>query len=174
MNKGKILIAYFSRAGNNYISGNIVNLPVGNTEVAAKMIQSKTGGEMFRIDPVKKYSDDYKSCGKEAYDELRANARPELSSYLEDISEYDMLILGYPNWCETMPMPVFTFLERYDFSDKIILPFCTNEGSGMGRSEDDIKKLCPQSTVLKGLSIRGGSVRDADAIIDKWLKQSGF
>ena len=144
MNKGKILIAYFSRAGNNYISGNIVNLPVGNTEVAAKMIQSKTGGEMFRIDPVKKYSDDYKSCGKEAYDELRANARPELSSYLEDISEYDMLILGYPNWCETMPMPVFTFLERYDFSDKIILPFCTNEGSGMGRSEDDIKKLCPQ------------------------------
>ncbi len=174
MNKGKILIAYFSRAGNNYISGNIVNLPVGNTEVAAKMIQSKTGGEMFRIDPVKKYSDDYKSCGKEAYDELRANARPELSSYLEDISEYDMLILGYPNWCETMPMPVFTFLERYDFSDKIILPFCTNEGSGMGRSEDDIKKLCPQSKVLKGLSIRGGSVRDADAIIDKWLKQSGF
>ena len=174
MNKGKILIAYFSRAGNNYISGNIVNLPVGNTEVAAKMIQSKTGGEMFRIDPVKKYSDDYKSCGKEAYDELRANARPELSSYLEDISEYDMLILGYPNWCETMPMPVFTFLERYDFSDKIILPFCTNEGSGMGRSEDDIKKLCPQSKGLKGLSIRGGSVRDADAIIDKWLKQSVF
>lgn len=173
MNKfkeSKTLIAYYSREGNNYVNGRIVNLPVGNTEVAAKMIQKITGGELFRINTIKKYPEDYTETTKVAQQELRDNARPELSEYLDSIDDYEVIILGYPNWWGTMPMPVFTFLEKYDFTDKIILPLCTHEGSGMGRSESDIKKLCPNSKVLKGLAIRGGNVNDSEKDIADWLK----
>jgi flavodoxin len=173
MNKfkeGKTLITYYSREGNNYVNGRIVNLPVGNTEVAAEMIRKITGGELFRINTIKKYPEDYTETTKVAQQELRDNARPELSEYLDSIDDYEVIILGYPNWWGTMPMPVFTFLEKYDFTDKIILPLCTHEGSGMGRSESDIKKLCPNSKVLKGLAIRGGNVNDSEKDIADWLK----
>ncbi|PNR98002.1 flavodoxin [Petrotoga olearia] len=173
MNKfkeGKTLITYYSREGNNYVNGCIVNLPVGNTEVAAKMIQKITGGELFCINTIKKYPEDYTETTKVAQQELRDNARPELSAYLENIDDYEVIILGYPNWWGTMPMPVFTFLEKYDFAGKAILPFCTHEGSGMGRSESDIKKLCPNSKVLKGLAIRGGNVNNSEKDIAHWLK----
>lgn len=166
---GKTLIAYFSRAGQNHVNGSIVELEKGNTEIAAEMIQKLTGGELFKIDPVEKYSDDYQECVKEAVRDLKGNARPELEMYLEDLNDVDTVILGYPSYCSTMPMPVFTFLERYDFTGKCIRPFCTNEGSGMGRSEVDIKKLCPNATIMEGLSIHGASVRDAEADIKKWL-----
>lgn len=166
----KSLIAYYSREGNNYVNGRIVNLPVGNTEVAAKMIQNITGSELFRINTIKKYPADYTETTKVAQQELRDNARPELSEYLENIDDYEVIILGYPNWWGTMPMPVFTFLEKYDFTGKTILPFCTHEGSGMGRSESDIKKLCPNSKVLKGLAIRGGNVNNSEKDIVNWLE----
>jgi len=169
----KILIAYFSRAGNNYVGGSIVNLPVGNTETAANMIGQLTGGRLFKIDPIKKYSNDYTACTEEAQKELRANARPELSEYLDDMQEFDTVILGYPNYWGTMPMPVCTFLEKYDFSGKKILPLCTHEGSGMGRSESDVKKLCPGADVKKGLAVRGGSVKNAGSDIERWLKSQG-
>jgi flavodoxin len=167
----RVLIAYFSREGNNYVGGNIVNLPVGNTEIAAKMVEKLTGGELFKIDPVKKYSKDYTACTDEARDELRANARPELSSYPESLDAYDTIILCYPNWWSSMPMPVWTFLEKYDFSGKTILPLCTHEGSGMGHSEEEIKKLCPGATVEKGLAIRGGGVKNSDHDIAAWLNK---
>lgn len=134
----KILIAYFSRKGKNYVGGNIVDLPIGNTEVAAKIIEKLTGGDLFMINPLKKYSPDYNTCTDEAKDELHRNERPELSSCPESLDDYGTIILGYPNWWGTMPMPVWTFLEKYDFSGKTILPVCTHEGSGMGRSEADI------------------------------------
>jgi flavodoxin len=164
-----ILIAYFSRSGNNYVNGSIINLPVGNTEIAAKKIKEMTGGVIFKINPVKKYSEDYRICTEEAQHELQANVRPELAEKLDSIDGYDTVILGYPNWWGTMPMPVWTFLEQYDFSGKTILPLCTNEGSGMGHSEADIKKLCPGATVKKGLAIRGGSVKNAGKEIAAWL-----
>jgi len=167
----KILIAYFSRAGKNYVGGNIVDLAVGNTEVAAKMIGKLTDGELFKIDPVRRYSPDYNTCTDEAKDELRRNARPELTAYPDNIDDYDTIILGYPNWWGTMPMPVWTFLEKFDFSGKTILPLCTHEGSGMGQSENDIKKLCPGAKVEKGLAIRGGSVKNAEKDIAAWLKK---
>jgi flavodoxin len=170
----KILIAYYSRKGNNYVGGSVENLPVGNTEVAAKMIQKLTGGESFRIDTVKAYPSDYSKATEVAQQELRQNARPELTEHVGDMSAYDVLILGYPNWWGTMPMAVFTFLEEYDFAGKTILPFCTNEGSGMGHSEGDIKKLCPKAKVLKGLAIRGGSVQGAGDELAAWLKASGL
>lgn len=140
MNNKNILIAYFSRKGNNYFGGNIVNLPIGNTEFAAEIIEKLTGGDLFKINPVKKYSEDYQKCTEEAKADLQANARPELAEYLDSIKNYDFILLGYPNWWGTLPMPVFTFLERYDFSGKTILPFCTHEGSGMGHSEHDYPK----------------------------------
>jgi flavodoxin len=170
----KCLIAYYSRRGNNYVSGSVVNLPVGNTEVAATVIQKLTGGETFRIDTVKAYPADYTKTTELAQQELRQNARPELSGHVEDMSAYDLVFLGYPNWWGTMPMAVCTFLEEYDFSGKTIVPFCTNEGSGMGHSESDIRKLCPAAKVLSGLSIKGGSVRRAEGEISAWLKSLGF
>jgi len=170
----KCLIAYYSRKGNNYVSGSIANLPVGNTEVAAAMIQKLTGGESFRIDTVKAYPFDYTKTTEVAQQELRQNARPELTDRVGDFLAYDVVFLGYPNWWGTMPMAVFTFLEVYDFSGKTIVPFCTNEGSGMGHSESDIKELCPKAKVLKGLAIRGGSVQGAGDDIAAWLKASGM
>jgi flavodoxin len=165
----KILIVYFSRPGNNYVNGNIVNLPVGNSEAAARMISELTGGDLFKLAPVKSYSEDYNTCTEEAQGELRANARPELVSYPDNIDSYNFIVLGYPNWWGTMPMPVWTFLERFDFSSKTIFPFCTHEGSGMGHSEADIRKLCPGATVKKGLAIRGGSIINAGKDIASWL-----
>jgi flavodoxin len=165
----KILIAYYSRKGQNYVGGRIVNLPIGNTEVAAKMAQELTGGDLFEIRPVKTYPDDYTEATEVAQHELRKNARPVLVAQVDNMDQYDIIILGYPNWWGTMPMAVFTFLEFYNFSGKTIIPFCTNEGSGMGSSERDIKKLCPNAKVEKGLAIRGGSVNNAANAIKSWL-----
>jgi flavodoxin len=173
MSERKRLIAYFSRAGNNYVGGEIMNLPVGNTEVAAKMIQKLTGGDIFRIETIKKYPEGYNETTDVAKQELRQNARPELTGHVENMADYSVMYLGYPNWWGTMPMAVCTFLEEYDFSGKTIIPFCTHEGSGMGRSESNIKKLCSDSKVLKGLAIIGGSVQGAENDIAAWLRKLG-
>ena len=119
----KCLIAYFSRAGNNYVSGSIVNLPIGNTEVVAKMVQEIIEGDIFLIDTIKSYPEDYTETTDVAKKELHDNSRPELSSLVENMNSYNVIFLGYPNWWGTMPMPVFTFLEEYDFSGKTIVPF---------------------------------------------------
>jgi flavodoxin len=169
----KCLIAYFSRKGNNYVNGAVENLPVGNTEVAANMIRKLTGGETFRIQTVAEYPADYNETTDVAKRELRENARPKLSGRLDSMDEYSLIFLGYPNWWGTMPMAVFTFLEQHDFTGKTIVPFCTHEGSGLGRSESDIKKVCPRATVLAGLSIKGGSVQRAEKDISAWLGRSG-
>ncbi|WP_321422107.1 flavodoxin [uncultured Methanobacterium sp.] len=170
----KYLIAYFSRAGDNYVGGNILNLSVGNTEVAAKMIQEMTEGDIFCIDPVNSYPEGYTETTEVAQKELHENARPELSSHIENMDSYGLIFLGYPNWWGTMPMAVFTFLEEYDFSGKTIAPFCTHEGSGLGRSERDIAKLCPQSMILEGLAVRGGDVKNAQNKVTEWLHKSGM
>jgi flavodoxin len=174
VNNAKYLIAYFSRPGNNYVNGNIVNLPVGNTEVVAKMIQEITGGDLFHIEAVHAYPEDYTETTDVAKEELRTSARPKLTGHLETIASYDRIFLGYPNWWGTMPMPVFTFLEEYDYSGKTIVPFCTHEGSGLGRSISDIRKACPKSTVLDGLAIRGGDVNNAKNEVAAWLRDSGM
>jgi flavodoxin len=173
INTMKKLIAYYSRDGNNIVGGNIVNLPVGNTEVAAKMIQQLTGSDIFRIDTVKKYPADYHETTDVAKQELRQNARPELSGHVDNLADYSVMYLGFPNWWGTMPMAVFSFLEAYEFASKSIIPFCTHEGSGMGHSESDIKKLCPDARVLRGIPIRGGSVQNAESAIVDWLRKLG-
>ena len=160
-NKSKCLIAYFSRKGNNTVNGSIVNLVIGNTEVAAETIRQLTGSDMFRIEALHAYPEDYTQTTEVARQELSSNARPQLTGHIENMDSYEVVLLGYPNWWGTMPMPVFTFLDEHDFSGKIIAPFCTHEGSGLGRSEKDIAKLCSNATVLPGLAIRGGNVKNA-------------
>lgn len=173
MSETKGLIAYYSRAGKNYVNGEIVILPVGNTEVAANMIQKLTGSDIFRIDTAEAYPEGYQETTEVAKEELRGNARPEILGHVDNMADYEVIYIGYPNWWGTMPMAVFTFLEAHDFSGKTILPFCTHEGSGMGRSERDIEKLCPAGSVLKGLAIRGGSVQRAEDEIANWLRTLG-
>ena len=157
----KCLIAYFSRPGNNYVNNRIRNLPVGNTEIVAKRISEMTEGDIFRINTVNSYPEDYTETTEVAQKELHENQRPELSNHVENMDSYNVIFLGYPNWWGTMPMAIFTFLDEYDFAGKTIVPFCTHEGSGLGRSEQDIAKLCPQSTILDGLAVRGGIVKNA-------------
>ena len=170
----KTLIAYFSHTGENYFGGTIKNISKGNTEVVAEFAQKATGGDLFEIKTVKTYPINYKECCDEAQKEGRENARPELKDSLPNIADYDTIILGYPCWWGTMPQAVFTFLESADFSGKKILPFCTHEGSGMGRSESDIKKLCPTADVVRGLAINGSSCNSAEASMKKWLSTNGL
>lgn len=170
----KCLIAYFSRTGNNYVNGTIVNLPVGNTEVVAKMIQKITKGDLFHIETANAYPVDYTKTTEVAKEQLRTNARPKLTRHLENFASYDPIFLGYPDWWGTMPMPVFSFLEEYDFSGKTIVPFCTHEGSSLGRSVADIKKTCPKATVLAGFAIKGGAVNNARGAVSGWLREMGM
>ena len=171
MVNSKSLIAFYSRKGNNYMGGKIVNLPIGNTEVIAKKIQAMTGSDLFEIETVKTYPTDYTETTAVAMDEKKKNARPELTETVDNMDLYDVIYLGYPNWWGTFPMAVFTFLESYDFSGKTIIPFCTHEGSGLGNSERDIKNLCPNANVKPGLAIRGGSVKNSDNEITDWIKK---
>lgn len=168
-----ILIAYFSRNGNNYVGGEIVDLKIGNTEMVANLIKKLVGGHLYKIETESKYPKDYTETTEVAKKELRQNARPALSNKPETIDDFDVVLLGYPNWWGTMPMAVYTFLESYDFTGKTILPFCTHEGSGLGRSETDIARLCSGAKILSGLSIVGGSVGQAENDIERWLHKHG-
>jgi flavodoxin len=174
MTNSKSLIAYFSRKGNNYVGGSIVNLPIGNTEVIAKKIRELTGSDTFEIKTIKSYPEDYTETTNVAKEELSNNSRPELTEIVDDMDSYDVIYIGYPNWYGTMPMAVFTFLESYDFSGKTIIPYCTHEGSGLGQSVRDIKKLCPNSRVLDGLAIKGGSVNRNQNDVSAWLHKLGI
>ena len=167
----KELIAYYSRADENYVSGTLKMLEVGNTELAAKIIKEITGADIFKIEQAEPYSKSYNACIEQAKKDQHNNARPILTDYPTSIDEYDVIYLGYPNYWSTMPMAVFSFLEHFDFSGKIIRPFCTHEGSGMGRSVSDIKSLLPNTRVEGGLSIYGSRVEKSKNEIERWLKQ---
>ncbi len=164
----KELIAYYSRAGENYVSGQIKTLEKGNTEIAAGIIGRLTGADMFRIEQKHPYSKDYNECIAQAQEDRRNNARPELTAFPGSIDKYDVIYLGYPNYWGTMPMAVFTFLEHFDFGGKTIRPFCTHEGSGPGSSIRDIQKLCPDAEVTGELAIRGARVSHSEKDIEKW------
>ena len=114
------------------------------------------------------------TCIEEAKKDLRAKARPELVSVPDSIDEYDTVVLAYPNDWGTMPMAVFTFLEKFDFSGKTILPLCTNEGSGMGGSERDIKRTCPGADIRKGLSITGSAAANSKGALQRWFTENGL
>ena len=168
----KILIAYYSRKGENYWAGSIKDLEKGNTQVVAEFIQEATGGDLFEIDSMEQYPADYHECTDVAKRELQENARPELTASVENMDEYDTVFLGYPNWWGTCPMAVFTFLDSYDFSRKRIIPFCTNEGSGMGGSERHLKKECPNATIERGFAVAGHKAREMRDKTIAWAKDA--
>ena len=166
------LIVYYSRKGENYWNGSIRNLSKGNTKQVAEFIQEAVGGDLFEVRTVREYNKDYYVCIEEAKKELHAQARPELEEYLESVDKYDTIFVGYPNWWGTCPMAVFSLLERLDLSGKKIVPFCTNEGSGMGSSERDLKKICTGATIAKGLSIHGAEAAQSAAQVAAWAKKN--
>ena len=169
-----ILVAYFSRRGSNYVSGSVRDLPVGNTEVVAQMIRRLTGADLYHSEASEPYPTGYNETTKIAQKQLRQHARPGLLHSLANLEAYQTIILGYPNWWGTMPMPVFTFLEGSDFSGKTILPFCTHEGSGLGRSEVDIQGACPTARLRAGFDLVGGTVAGSERIVTTWLQREGL
>ena len=159
-NNGNILIAYFSWSG--------------NTENVAGAIREKTGADIIELNPVEPYSSNYNEVLDEAQEDMNNDERPELANHIENMEQYDTILLGYPNWWATIPMPVASFLEEYDFSGKTIIPFCSHGGGGFGQSITDISKLAPNSKIGEGLSIHysGGSSLESD--IDNWLETNGI
>lgn len=157
---GNILIAYFSWGGN--IRG------------IAEEIQRQTGADLFEIQLVEPYSTDYNTVLEQAQRDQRAQARPELSTHVENMEQYDTIILGYPNWWASIPMPIASFLEEYDFSGKTILPFCSHGGGGLGQSQTAIAKLVPDANMAEGLAINysGGSGMPDD--VAAWLDANGI
>ena len=153
----KILVAYFSHSG--------------NTREIADQIHEKAGGDIFEIQPVKPYPDDYDECVEQAKQELEKGYRPRLSTIVKNIESYDAVFIGYPDWWSTIPAPIVTFLSKCDLSGKTVVPFCTHEGSGLGRSVTDISKLCPKSTLLEGMAIRGSNVKTAQSEVSEWLRK---
>lgn len=164
------LVAFYSRADENYFGGSLKYIKTGNTEKAAMQIAEQTGADLLKIEQKNPYSADYNTCIAEAKKDLQANARPELINMPDNLDKYDEIYLGYPNYWGTMPMAVYTFLEAYDFSGKKIHPFCTHEGSGLSSSENDIRKTVPNAVVEKGLAINGSSVDGAGAKIREWVR----
>lgn len=166
-----ILIAFYSRAGENYFGGAYRRIAVGNTEKAAGILAELTGGELYKIEQAQPYSDDYRTCVAQAKKDWQTGARPAISHLPEDLTAYDEIYLGYPNYCGTMPMAIYTFLEHYDFTGKTIHPFCTHEGSGLSRTVQDIQKAAPGARVTKGLAIHGSSVDGAKAALENWVRE---
>ena len=181
-----ILVAYFSRSGNTVwedgvdaVASASINVMAdgtfaGNAELLAGMAQEVTGGDLFLIQTVDTYPSGYRDTTDQAKVEQNNDARPELASHVENMNQYDTIVLIYPNWWGTLPQPVMTFFEEYDFSGKRILPLCTHEGSRMGSSERAIASLCPDATLLDGLAVRGGSAASAQSDVETWINNSGI
>ena len=166
----KALAVFYSRKGENHMPGGIQVLEKGHTARAAEFIQKACGADLFEIDTAVPYAENYRECCMQAVQEIKANARPELKGYPEDVSGYDTVFVCFPCWCGTAPMCVFTFLEHYDLSGKKIHPLCTNEGSGMANSAAHIRKSCPNSIVTDGLPVRGHKCAESAEEIGAWAK----
>ena len=155
--KTKVLIIYYSRTG--------------NTREIANQIHKSVDGDIFEIQAVKLYPDDYEELKKKAKEELASGYKPELKTKIENIRSYDLVFIGYPIWWGTFPAPVRTFLSGYDFSGKTIVPFCTHLGSGLGKSVTDISTLCPNSTISDGFAVSGKNAKTAQNDVSEWLRK---
>lgn len=173
--RDNVLIAYFSRAGENYSVGVIEK---GNTELLAEIVAEETGGDLFKIEPVQEYPSGYEECKDVATQERNDNARPEIKNEIENFDSYDVIFVGYPIWWGDMPMIMYSFLESYDFSGKIIIPFNTHEGSGQAGTVASIREECPNSTVMSGFSVRGSVAQNngesSRAVVQSWLDSNDF
>ena len=180
--EGNDLIAYFSvpeTDGVDAVAGAsrvVVNGEVlGNSQYIAQLIQQEAGGDLFRIETVQEYPGSHDPLLEFAYNEEAENARPELASQIENPDSYDVIFLGYPNWNADLPMPLYTFLEEYDFSGKTIIPFTTHGGSGFSRTIQTIQELQPEASVVEdGLSISRNDAADAQEDVSDWVAGLGI
>lgn len=170
-----ILIAYFSRAGENYSVGVIDK---GNTELLAEIIADETGGDLFHIEPVIPYPESYEDTKTIATQERNDNARPEIQSKIKNFDDYDVVFVGYPIWWGDMPMIMYTFLENYDWTGKVVIPFNTHEGSGQAQTVASVRKECNIASVMNGFSVRGSVAQNngdtARETVQKWLSDNRF
>lgn len=174
---GNILVAYFSvmeTDGVDTVAGAsrvaVDGEVLGNNEYIAQIIQRETGGDLFAIETVQDYPTTHDSLLEFAYNEKADNARPELATQIENPDSHDVIFLGYPNWNADLPMPLYTFLEEYDFSGKTIIPFTTHGESGFSRTIQTISELQPNATVISdGLSISRNSVSGAESDVVDWV-----
>lgn len=157
---GKVLVLYFSQSG--------------NTEAVANFIHNAVGGDIIKLETETPYPSDYDELVDYAQEEQRENARPALSTKIDNIDEYDTIFLGYPNWWGDMPMPIYTFLDEYDLSGKTIAPFITHGGSGLSGTPENIKEEEPNATVTEGLAVNGSSCRNSQSTVNNWLAEIGF
>lgn len=155
-----VLIIYFSHSG--------------NTRRLAGFIHDRVGGRMIELRTEKPYPEDYDAVVDEAKKEQEANARPAITTTLDGLDKVNTVFIGYPNWWGTLPMPFFTLLERYPMAGKTVIPFCTHEGSRFGRSERDLRSLCPQARLLEGFEVRGSRVSGAEKDVAEWRTGLGL
>lgn len=167
----KTLIAYFSMKGQTIAPGmKIVDLEKGHTAVVAETIRSAIGGDLFEMETVKTYNPDHMKMIYEAQDELKQGTRPELKDYPESLDQYDTVFLCYPNWWNTLPMPVLGFIEHYDWNGKRIIPVNTSEGSGAGQSVQKIREVCRGAEVEAPYELIGSQVDSRIEEIRIWAK----
>ncbi len=172
--EAKTLVVIFSRADENY---NVGYIEKGNTMILAEMIAEKTGAELFEVKPAKPYPADYDSCIDIAKREQNQRLRPAILED-KDISEYDTVFFGYPVWWGDIPMCLYTFVEAHEWKGKKIIPFCTSEGSGAGRTEGTLKNKMKGANILKPFVMTGSNAQNnrenAEKEISLWLHGLGF
>lgn len=156
----KSLVVYFSWSG--------------NTENVAKSIQRQTDSDIFEIVPATPYSDDYDIVVDLAQEEQRKDARPAISGSIENLGQYDVIYVGFPNWWGDMPMILYTFFDAYDLSGKTVALFCTSGGSGLSNTVNEVKSLEPNAVVTEGLHIGSGSSSNPDSAVSEWLHDIGL
>jgi flavodoxin len=169
---GRVLLAHFSRPGENYCSGGRRNLEVGNTEVLARMISDRLDCDVHRIEPADPYPDSYDATVARNVREQDAGARPEIATPLASIDRYETILLASPIWNVRAPMIMSTFAESYDFAGKTVVPVTTYAMSGLGTTEDDYARSCEGARIATGLAVRGEEVRSAGAAVDSWLRRA--
>jgi flavodoxin len=173
-NGGTVLLAYFSRAGENYWNGGRRRLTVGNTQVVTEMIGRLAGCDVHRIEAADPYPDDYDPTVQRNVREQDADARPAIANPLASIDRYDTVLLGSPIWNVRAPMIMSTFTDGFDFTGKTIHPFTTYAMSGLGTTERDYAASCPGATLGEGLAVRGEEAGDAGPAVESWLRRIGL
>ncbi len=168
----KHLVIYYSRRGQNYVNGSIINLAKGNAEIITEYIRNAVGADVFEVDTVKPYDKDYMVCIEEAKAELRAKARPELKEMLSDISGYDTIFIVGPNWWGVYPMALYTQLEALDFTGKTVHYVVTHEGSGLGGVPKTMKAACKGATIGASLAVQGGSAPGSEKQVADWASNA--
>lgn len=171
-NGPRVLLAYFSRAGENYYYGARTDLEVGNTEVLAGMLSQLIGCDLYRIEAADPYPDGYDATRERNVREQNTDARPAIANPLPSIDQYDTVLLASGIWNVRAPMIMTTFAAGYDFTGKIIHPVTTHAMSGLGTTERDYANSCPDAAIGEGLAVRGEEVRDAGPAIQSWLRRT--